>query len=153
MLRTRESAKAASLAEVREFESRFGIALPEAYREFLSTSNGGRPERDLVDVPGCKGSPYARVHFFFGIGHPMDCYDLAWNVAHADDLPRGLIPIATTEGADMFCLTRSGEVVFWDGYEGTVFLVADTFAQFLDGLYDDELSPSFDTQGSGNQNR
>jgi hypothetical protein len=148
MLRTRESAKAATPTSVESFERRFGRALPKAYRAFLLTANGGRPERDLVTVPGCIGSPYARIHFFFGIGHPIESYDLAWNVAHASDLPPGLVPIATTEGADMFCLATSGSVVFWDGYDNAVFPIAESFEGFLGQLYRDDLSPSFINDGS-----
>jgi hypothetical protein len=147
MLRTRESAIAATPTSVESFERRFGVALPHTYREFLMTANGGRPESDLVAVPGCVGSPYARIHFFFGIGHPLECYDLAWNVEHASDLPPGLLPIATTEGADMLCLTPSGSVVFWDGYENAVYLVAESFEGFLRQLYRDDFSPSIEPRG------
>jgi SMI1-KNR4 cell-wall len=148
-MRTREAAKPATPKAVESFERRFGLALPKAYREFLVMANGGRPERDLVTVPGCVGSPYARIHFFFGIGHPMECYDLAWNFEQASDLPSGLLPIATTEGADMLCLTPSGSVVFWDGYDNAVFPIAESFEGFLEQLYRDDLSPSFINGGSG----
>ena len=143
-MRTCQSANPATPTSVEAFELVLGRPLPDAYRMFLLTNNGGRPERDLVVVPGCAASPYARIHFFFGIGHPVECYDLEWNFAHSGDIPAGLLPIATTEGADIFCLTSSGQVVFWDGYESVVYPVADSFERFLMMLHGDELSPGFD---------
>ncbi|WP_437852577.1 SMI1/KNR4 family protein [Sorangium sp. So ce363] len=143
MIRTHEAAKSVAGSDVETVEQQFGLALPDDYRKFLLIRNGGRPERDLVAVPMCEASPYARIHFFFGVGHPMECYDLAWNLANGSDLPAGLIPIATTEGADVFCLTPSGGVVFWDGYGGSIFPVSESFDQFLSQLYRDDLSPDF----------
>lgn len=143
MLRTRESAGPKNFESVADFERMLGRPLPKAYRQFLLTTNGGRPERDLVVVPGCAASPYARIHFFFGIGHQIECYDLAWNLAQSGDIPTGFLAIATTEGADIFCLTPTGAIVFWDAYENIPYPVAECFERFLMMLYRDDLSPRF----------
>lgn len=131
---------------VDQFERRHGIRLPAAYRDFLLMHNGGRPERDLIAVPGCKSSPFSRIHFFHGIGGPLgfDCYDLDWNISTCADIySKGLLPIVSTEGADMICMALpSGEIVFFDGYERVpVYPVSPNFAEFIGALYSDELSP------------
>ncbi len=101
MLRTREGGPSISRPEIDLFEKRHGLLLPPSYREFLLQRNGGRPERDLFAVVGFGANPVARVHFFFGIGDPVVSCDLDWNVAeYRDRIPPGLLPIATTEGAD-----------------------------------------------------
>ncbi|MGK4000048.1 SMI1/KNR4 family protein [Sorangium sp. So ce1024] len=141
MVRTREAAGPVTCADVEGVERRLGVALPADYREFLLSRNGGRPERDLVSVPMCEASPYARIHFFFGVNHPLECYDLVWNVENGAELPAGLIPIAATEGADVFCLNSAGGVVFWDAYGSSLFPVSESFGGFLSQLYSDELSP------------
>jgi hypothetical protein len=142
MLRTIEAGPAISRHDVEVFERSYGVDLPDAYREFLALRNGGRPERDLVAVPGCSANPVARIHFFFGIGYPLECYDILWNIdVYGDRIPKGHIPIATTEGSDMICLSPSEEVVYWDGYKYAVFPVARTFEEFVALLHGDERSP------------
>jgi hypothetical protein len=143
VLRTKEAAEATTDGSIRDLEQRLRLAFPAAYREFLLMSNGGRPERDLVFVPNCAASPYARVHFFFGVGDAVESCDLEWNIGTRDDLPEGLVPIATTEGADIFCLTSGGGVVFVDGYEKAIYPIADSFGEFVQRLYRDETSPDF----------
>ena len=148
MLRTMEGGPPISDEIVDEFERRHGIRLPHACREFLLTHNGGCPERDVFLVPGCKSSPDARIHFFFGIGGSLgfECYDLDWNIEwYRDRVGTELLPIATTEGADRVCMSlRSGEIVFWDGYEHVGYPVARNFEEFIDHLYREEDSPRFD---------
>lgn len=141
MLRTREAAEPTDLASIRQLEQRFGLRLPEPYRAFLLSTNGGRPERDLVAVPGCAASPIARVHFFFGIGDADESCDLAWNMEMVGKTSSGIIPFATTEGSDIFCLTPDGGVMFWDRYENKRYRLADDFERFLAQLHSDALSP------------
>jgi hypothetical protein len=128
---------------VRALEHRYGTCLPHAYRDFLLARNGGRPERDLFRVPGCMANPVARVHFFFGINDPVESCNLAWNIdVFEERLPRGMIPVGTTEGADKICLALdSGAIVYWDGYEDVVFPVSGSFEDFMASLFSDELSP------------
>lgn len=151
MLSTIENGPRISNEIVNEFERRHGIQLPGSYRKFLLVHNGGRPVRDLIVVPGCKASPTARIHFFHGIGGSLgfQCYDLDWNIKTCADLyEKGLLPIASTEGADMICIfLPSGEVVFWDGYEQVpVYPLAVNFEEFICKLYSDELSPHAEPQ-------
>jgi hypothetical protein len=149
MLQTFESAPTTTNSVIDELEQWLGIKLPQSYRQFLLCRNGGRPERDLVAVPTCAANPVARIHFFFGAGDPEKSCDLRWNwMIFADRIPQGVVPIATTEGADKICLNllnKDGPVVYWDAYSTTsiqLHPVARSFAEFLDMLSADELSPT-----------
>jgi SMI1-KNR4 cell-wall len=148
MLRIMDGGPKISNEIVAEFERRNDMRLPRVYREFLLAHNGGRPERDLLAVPGCKASPIARISFFYGIGGPLgfECYDLDWNVEwYADRLGEGLLSIASTEGSDKICMSLpSGGIVFWDGYEHVpVYPVAQSFEELVENLYRDADSPEF----------
>jgi hypothetical protein len=136
MLRTTEGAPPISEQDVIDFETATGLRLPSDYKELLLATNGGRPERDSVPVPTCVESPMARVHFFFGINDPVRSADLAWNIETlTDTTPSGMIPIASTEGADLFFLSiENGEVFFWDGYADAWHKVASSFNEFLNSL-------------------
>lgn len=146
MIRTIRSAPPITERDIASFEKSHGITLPPAYRRFLLETNGGRPERDLCIVPDFPPSPIARVHFFFGIGDSMECYDLAWNREVYS--PAEFLVIAGTEGGDTFCIGIASEyynqVFFWDYYgdeEHRLYRVANSFEDFLNGLFRDEHSP------------
>jgi hypothetical protein len=149
MMRTTEGARPITENEIGEFERRQQVRLPDQYKMFLLASNGGRPERDMVKLVGIKENPVARIHFFFGIGDPEESCDLDWNrEVFSDRIPREFLPIATTEGADKFCLCISGQyqnqIFFWDGYGGKgpkLLPVAPTFEEFAAGLFRDQNSP------------
>lgn len=151
MLKMIKTAIPATDNDIRALEDKFKIKLPLPYVEFLQTSNGGQSDRDFTVVPGCKESPYARIHFFHGIGYPLECYDLAWSIeVFADRLPTDIIPIATTEGADLFCLNlTTGGVVFWDGWDHTIYPLADSFKAFLDSLSAEEPLVEGEPSGTG----
>src|SRR5690242_5053803 len=94
-LRTIESGPPIEERDVSSFERKHGIQLPSEYRAFLLRSNGGRPERDLFPVPGFAGNPVGRLHFFFGIGDPVESCDLEWNLkVFSDRIPAHLLPVA-----------------------------------------------------------
>lgn len=138
-----------SAIDIDHFEKRHGIKLPEDYKQFLLQRNGGRPERDIFYVPGCKASPDARIHLFCGIGHPSKTHELSWHIdLHSERLPNYLLPIASTEGADIICMDigriHHGRIIFWDGYEltgRTEYVVAKSFTEFIESLFRDEDSP------------
>jgi hypothetical protein len=114
-------------------------------------TNGGRPERDLFTLHGLEGNPLGRIHVFFGVNDSVESCNLDWNFeVFRDRLPAGLLPIATTEGADKICLSvageQSGKVFYWDGHAraGTpnLYFLADDVTSFLTSLRADALSPS-----------
>ncbi len=149
-LRTSEGGPPLREEELSSFEKQHGLALPGAYREFLLATNGGRPERDLLEIPGLEGNPVGRIHLFLGLKDPVESCNLEWNLKmFKDRLPADLLPIATTEGVDKICLGVAGEsagaIFYWDGHarpgERSLYLVAESFASFISSLHTDELSP------------
>ena len=149
-LRTFEGGPPLHPKDLDSFEQQHGLALPTPYKEFLLATNGGRPERDLLMLPGIWGNSLARIHVFFGLNDPIESCTLDWNLeVFKDRIPGGLLPIATTEGADKICLAvgteRPGPVFYWDGHaqvgQRSLYFLADDFASFLAVLRSDELSP------------
>jgi hypothetical protein len=150
LLRTFEGGPPLNVADVASFERNHGLALPAVYREFLVATNGGRPERDLVEIHGFEGNPLGRVHLFFGLNDPVGSCNLDWNLGvFGARIPAGLLPIATTEGVDKICLAiageRTGAIFYWDGHaltgERNLYFLAGDFASFIASLHADELSP------------
>lgn len=150
-LRTTESGPLLSNMDLNAFEQRSGLALPLPLREFLLATNGGRPERDLFKLQGLPGNPFGRIHFFFGLNDPVESCNLDWNLeVFRDRIPPGLLPIATTEGADKVCLSvtgaTAGQVLYWDAHArpGThsVHFLAEDLGTFISALRSDALSPT-----------
>ncbi|MHA7627657.1 SMI1/KNR4 family protein [Corallococcus sp. M7] len=146
VMRTTESGPLLSNADVDAFEQRAGLELPFPLREFLLATNGGRPERDLFNLQGLPGNSFGRIHFFFGLNDPVESCNLDWNLeVFRERIPPGLLPIATTEGADKVCLSVTGQVFYWDAQArpgtASVHLLAEDLDTFLSALRSDSLSP------------
>lgn len=100
-------------------ERRLGVRLPEDYRRFLLTFNGGRPVPANFVVSVDAEPRWMRVHFFFGVDDDVDSTDLLWNFdTLSGRLPRHVVPIASDEFGNCFCLdirrSVNGPVLFWD---------------------------------------
>jgi cell wall assembly regulator SMI1 len=135
--------------DVAAVEEQLGYHLPEDYRRFILAHNGGRPVPDYFPI---QGNPYFGDHASV---HELHCIasgeylDLRRQVqVFRDRVPPELLPIAHDPGGNLLCLGVSGleygKVYYWDheqqvaegetpDYEN-VYLVADTFADFLEQL-------------------
>lgn len=129
-------------AAIAAFEASRGFPLPSDYREFLLTTNGGKPEPGAFQL-ALRSGPYTDsvVHWFHALGHDLE--------STADEMarrvPPELLPIASDPGGNLVCLGVAGDargkVYFWDHEHeryptgwSNVDLVADSFNAFLRGL-------------------
>ena len=145
---------------MRKLERLAGVSLPSDYRSFLTTHNGGRPEPDCFVLPypnGVVGE--AQLVCFFPlrdescdgrgpnlIDWPLYC---AWNdlredleeiYAEVEIEPGGvLLPIGHDGFGNYVMLFLGGTepdgVVMLDHDGGTLFRLANSFTEFVDGLH------------------
>ncbi|MBK9260026.1 MAG: SMI1/KNR4 family protein [Polyangiaceae bacterium] len=128
-------------------EARMGATIPEPYRAFLMTHNGGRPKPDLVDIDD---APFegADIQVFFGIGTTHETSEISWRLeAYRGCLENKLLPIACDSYGNIFTIPLTGE------QRGSVYyfrwwhlgrpvdppepwLVAPDFQSFLDKIRD-----------------
>ncbi|MCY1030497.1 SMI1/KNR4 family protein [Corallococcus sp. BB11-1] len=150
LMRTTEGGPVLSEDDLDSFEQRYGLRLPRTLRAFLLATNGGRPERDLFKLHGLQGNPLGRIHLFFGLNDPVESCNLDWNLeVFRERIPPGLLPIATTEGADKICLSltgaEAGSVFYWDAHaqegETRLYPLAESLGAFISALRSDALSP------------
>jgi hypothetical protein len=121
-------------------ETTLRAKLPDAYRAFLLSNNGGVPSPDIVHVEGAPGSP-TDVQVFFGIDRSIQSSDLYWNMrTFSDRLPETMLPFACDSGGNLFCIylttEDAGSVIYvdLDQPEPCFYYVADGFDAFLDKL-------------------
>lgn len=140
---------------VAAFEDRIGHALPDDYRRFLLTDNGGQPERPVFAVPpdhwdvlrylpGLHDGPY-----YHNLEYPLRTY------RDEGRMPPELIPIGSDPFGNWICLGVAGEprgrVYFWE-HEAeadedepptwdNLRRLADSFTEFVAGLRLDRPDP------------
>jgi hypothetical protein len=134
-----------SAAVVDAAEKRLGVVLPDDYRQFLQTINGGCPKPDCFQVPE-RGLALAAI--LYGIRDRRTHADLEHEQEEAtlwDPLPPGFIAIGHDPGGNTLLLATlgkdAGRVFFWDRNglwvrddAHNTFAVADSFSAFLESL-------------------
>ncbi|HEY9172941.1 MAG TPA: SMI1/KNR4 family protein [Verrucomicrobiae bacterium] len=138
-----------SESEISVFESRFRLALPHQYRQFLLTNNGGRPVPSAFPILGFSANPRGNIQAFFGLGATIGTEDVALVLSQlVHDVPAGILPVACTGCDDFLCLDLrkpSAPVRFWDRRpfwgsnkwsEADLYPVTKDFASLLEALDD-----------------
>jgi hypothetical protein len=158
---TREvSAYIINAKDLQNIEEIQNCKLPEDYKKFLLSHNGGKPLWSTFDIKNCflNGEPIgSSVRFFYGIcldtKSIMHLYDIFDNIkCYNNRVPNELLPIGTDSFGNNICLCIKGDnygkIYFWD-HEGeaaafdphkspwwdNVYFIADSFTDFIKGLY------------------
>ena len=125
-----------SVVDVVALENKIGATLPNDYREFLLSNNGGRPEPDGVRVLGYDETD---VQILFGVGRPIKSSCIDWNLEILEKrLPEYAVPIGSDSGGNVFYVSL--EV----GNRGSVLYLA------LDAVYGSDSSdtPTYEVNSS-----
>jgi len=135
--------------ELRAFTNRHGIRLPKQYEEFLLRNNGGEPSPPAFPISGFENNPSGVVQVMFGLNAKFESLDLDKVLSeHESTIPKGILPIACTEGYDLLVLdlrSPHAPVLYWDRRpfwgnnvwdEDDLYFVANDFPSFLQGLHE-----------------
>lgn len=142
----RQGTRKATESQIKAFEKKIGCELPEEYRSFLMTVNGGQPNPDCVRVPGVEGFDNVGVGVLFHLQPAKPGPDeLSYETERVTGLiPEGHLPIGGS--SDLFTLSlrpKSFGCVYWwfhetddldgDGnfLESAGYLLAGSFNEFL----------------------
>lgn len=137
--------KPATERQVARFEKRIGASLPEDYRQFLLTINGGSRPGLGWELPNLGIS----IHTFYGLCRDFhDLNDAVEPILQQDEwteyLPSNSIPIACDLASDPFLLKYSGEDVgsiwYWDHelLHGEGIKIAENFDALVSMLHQAE---------------
>jgi hypothetical protein len=128
-------------SDIADLEATIGRLLPETYRRYLMTFNGGGPEPQFLDI---EGAPYAqiKVDMFFSFDSQNEYRDL---IRLWDSVPsykeKHLFPIGRDNGDSYLVLdlndTNYGKVCFIDSKEDPprMYLVANDFDEMIAKLH------------------
>jgi cell wall assembly regulator SMI1 len=133
-------------------EKILGSKLPEDYRKFLETYNGGFISPDKLEINSKQGK--TTVDILYGLMDSSSNYDHLDLVKNYNNkkhqIPAGIVAIGNDPGGNYFCIAltddKYGQVYFYDHEESNkdsqgnltwdnLYLVANTFTSFLDKLH------------------
>jgi cell wall assembly regulator SMI1 len=130
-----------TIKEIRKFESKFGISIPEEFQAHLLEHNGGYPSpADFNTMDNT-----SNVHGgFYGLHKGPEYLRLDSNLKiFSERVPPSLLPIASDAFGNQICIgvskDRFGKIFFWDheiSGDEAVEEVAQTFREFLADLYE-----------------
>lgn len=144
-----------SLNEMHKIEKENGYHISSDYKSFINEYGECWIEDNvytyLREKPVWLVGESVPVELFYGL--EQNDYDIREAIkTYNEQLPEQIIPIADADGGDLICLDVSeinqGKIYFWDhelrDREQDLFLIADTFTEFIEGLFvvedDDEDS-------------
>ncbi|MEP9405832.1 SMI1/KNR4 family protein [Peribacillus frigoritolerans] len=121
------------------------MTLPKQYVDFLLEYNGGYPQESIFKISDDEGE--SLVNKVYGIGDMKSNLAKVFEILEGE-IPDGFVSIANDPGGNEILLGVSGEyqgkVYFWihdiepEDEMGNMFILADSFAEFLNNLYDSE---------------
>jgi len=131
---------------VKVLESYFFCKFPNAYRQFLLKTNGGKPTKIYFIVKTTK--KLGTVHYFLGISPDRYKGLLEYEKVFCGRIPSNTLAIASDPGGDLILLSVKGQdygkVYYWDhNWEAedgqtpdysNLTLIADSFEDFLSSL-------------------
>lgn len=132
-----------TINEIREFEDKYVLKLPEQYIDFLLKYNGGYPEASTFKISDEEGE--SLVNKFYGIGDMKGNLAKVFEVLDGGELPKGFISITSDLGGNEICIGISekyyGIIYFWmhdmesDEEMDNMFFLKNNFNDFFDDLY------------------
>lgn len=134
--------------DIKSLEYNLGVRLPDDYKSFLLSHNGGVPTPSSFPVLSHpeKNLP---IQLFFGIETSIVSVSISWNFeTYKERIPDNSLPIGCSDFGDLICLVLSeddyGWVIFWDltGERGkdnldNVHKICGSFSEFLHLLTDE----------------
>ncbi|MDN8588361.1 SMI1/KNR4 family protein [Chryseobacterium mucoviscidosis] len=131
-----------TINDIREFESKYVLNLPEQYVDFLLKYNGGYLEESTFKISDEEGESV--INKFYGIGNMKGNLGKVFEVLDGE-LPGKFISIANDPGGNEICIGTGekhfGENYFWihdmesDEEMENMFFLKSSFNDFFDNLY------------------
>jgi hypothetical protein len=142
------SDKHASEDDIRAIELKLNCRLPEDYRRFLTTANGGKPQERFFEITAGDRPSKETIRAFFAIGGTPKQYDIMYQISQfSGRYPEMLLAIGCDSFGNLLLLDlgakNNGAVYFWDHERESmneptwenISLVATSFQGFVDSLH------------------
>lgn len=129
-----------SVALIDEFEEKVGFKFPQSFRDCVIANNGGYPNKIAFDTDKTKERVFDSLLSFNREDRctVWDFYDAAAR-EDFEELGKAYIEFASSGFGDPIAFDpETGYIIFVNHETLEIELIAKTFEEFLDKLYDDE---------------
>lgn len=141
-----------TIADVSNFESELGFALPKDFKSFYLRTNGGSPDLDCWPIQ----DDYEPIMIFSFLSMKYDRGDKGtlegtyFKGVRKGYLPQNLVPFATDCGNNYICVDSEGKVYFYatDAWMDGVSMeenmkrnkrfLCESFSEFIDSLVEED---------------
>ncbi|ALB68748.1 SMI1/KNR4 family protein [Cronobacter dublinensis] len=136
---------------ISDFEKKVDLLLPDDYKEFLKTYNGGQPVPNAFRFYAERDDG-SSVDWFLSLGKEKYSNLQKYYQNFKERIPADFLPIAHDAGGNLIILANNEEntgIYFWDHeYEAdegevptmdNVYFIAKSFSDFLKNLHETEL--------------
>lgn len=126
--------------DIIDLEYKLSLNLPKDYRDFLLSTNGGKPSPNIFKT--LNGEYETDIHYFYGIN--SEIYDLYKNCINIiDRIPVNFFPIANDSLGNFILIDCKGEGVYLFDHEIELkIFIANSFTSFVNNLYSHEQTYS-----------
>lgn len=132
---------------IRAFEAKWEITLPDSYKEFLKLYNGGSPTPGAFKFTEDAIENEGEVRQFLGLNSNGEDNLEEYLESYGGCIPAGALPIAYDDFGNLICLNFAEPAVsvgFWDHEtededataEPKLFFVANDFSSFCESFYE-----------------
>jgi hypothetical protein len=134
-----------SLENIKIFEEKYNVTLPEEFKRFLLEYNGGDVKPNVFKISDEHGE--SALNTLYGLDISSE-YDELSNVFDSleGELPENFISIGDDSAGNQICLgiigSYCGKVYIWmhdmeeNEFMDNMFFLANSFNEFLDSLYE-----------------
>lgn len=133
-------------SEIVELEKKINCKLPNDYKEFLKNNNGGTTDGEIVCFNAENIEEGIALDLLYGTNLSESLCIEQWYEEYSTDLPEEMIIIGHAMETGLILLANQINwkgIYFWDNaldYENStenkcIYRIADTFNDFLNGLY------------------
>jgi hypothetical protein len=97
-----ENPSVCTLNDILSFENFCGLKLPNDYRDFLTFTNGGKPDKNLITIPP---SNEKLINSFYGLINRIESFTLRYAFeVFSTRLPTGFLAIGSFEFGDILAI-------------------------------------------------
>ena len=126
-----------NVGSIDAFEDKVGFRFPQSFRELVIANNAGYPNKDVFDTDNEEGRTFHSLLSFNreDKDNIFDYYD--WSTEDFEELGWQYIEFASSCFGDPIAFDpRTGHIIFVDHETLNTELIAETFDEFLENLYD-----------------
>lgn len=126
-------------ALIPEFEAKYGVTLPNDFKDLIKVANGGAPSKPIIDTDEIKRIQIINLLSFNKIPVDPEKEELIYPVIDSfksDSLSSDLVPFASAGFNNFICLDSQYKIVLFQQEQKERFILAENLEEFINKLHE-----------------